>query len=188
LKPNYNKTLMKNFRMLMLTAAVCLTAAPFFNSCDDFTDDSLPTDNSGIAGTFKMTAFNTPTPVDYDGNGTSSSNLLDESDCFVDNYIRLNSNHTYARIDNYIDLSSGVPACAEYNETGTWKRDGDLITTTSSDTNGYLPYDTEFNSAGGTTLTINYVDVAYPGVDDLGNPTTLNGDVNYVFTKLVVTE
>lgn len=173
---------MKKFRMFMFTAAVCLTAAPMMTSCDDMTDDSLPSDNSGVAGTYRMTAFNTPTAVDYNGDGTSSSNLVTESVCFTDNFIRLNSNQTYTRTDNYIDLSSGLPACAEYSETGVWRWEEDKLVTTSSDTNGYLPYDTEF-VVSGEVLTANLVDVAYPGADDLGNPMTLQGDVSYVFTR-----
>lgn len=166
----------------MLTAAVCLTAAPFFNSCVG-DDESLPTDGSGVAGTFKMTGFNIPMSVDYNADGTASSNLLSESDCFATNIIKLNSDHTYMRVDNYIDLSSGLPTCAEYSETGIWKRDGDVITTTSSDTNGYLPYDTEFTYSGDNTLTASYVGENYPGADVDGNPMTLEGDFNYVFTR-----
>lgn len=177
------KPSMKKFRMFMATAVICLTAAPFLNSCEDMTDDSLPTDNSGIAGTYRMTAFNIPMAVDYNTDGTSSTNLMNESDCFVDNYIRVNSDHTYARVDNYIDLSSGLPTCAEYSETGVWKRDGDLITTTSSDSNGYLPYDTEMVYDGNDGLTISYTNVDYPGADSSGFPTTLQGDVSYVFAR-----
>ena len=167
----------------MATAAICLTVAPLLNSCDDMTDDSLPVDNSGIAGTYKMTAFNIPTGVDYNTDGTTSTNLLNESDCFVDNYIKLNRDRTYMRVDNYIDLSSGLPTCAEYSETGVWKRDGNTITTTSSDTNGFIPYDTEIAYDGTDGLTISYTDADYPG-EDMGVPTILQGDINYTFSRV----
>jgi hypothetical protein len=174
---------MKKFKIVMFSAVACLTAA-VFTSCND-EENTLPLDNSGIAGTYKMTSFNTPTAVDYNEDGTTSSNLTTESDCFVDNYIKLNSNHTYSRTDNYIDLASGTPECTAYSESGVWKRDGDVITLTSSDTNGYLPYDTELTYSG-DNLNISMTAVDYPGADDLGNPALLNGDVTYGFTRVVV--
>ncbi|RZJ30599.1 MAG: hypothetical protein EOO48_04540 [Flavobacterium sp.] len=175
---------MKNFKMFMLTAAICLTAAPFFNSCNDMTDDSAPTDNSGVAGTYKMTAFNIPgDAIDFDNNGTSSNNLVSESDCFNSNLLRLNSDHTYLRVDNYIDLSSGVAACAEFSETGVWTKDGDVVTTTSSTSNGYESYQTSYDyNSGSGTMTLAAPNFTYPTIDS-GSQTTAVGDVNFVFTK-----
>ena len=172
--------------MLMLTAAICLTAAPFFNSCSDMTDDSAPTDNSGIAGTYKMTAFNIPgDAIDFDGNGTSSTNLVNESDCFNSNILRLNADHTYLKVDNFIDMSSGVAACADFLETGVWRRDGDVITTTSSSSgdNGLEPYELTYTYNGDTgTLTESETDFTYPTID-IGSQSTAVGDVNFVYTK-----
>jgi hypothetical protein len=174
---------MKKFKIVMLSAVACLTAAIFTSCSED--ENSLPVDNSGIAGTYRMTSYNIPTAVDYNEDGTTSTNLMTESDCFVDNYIKLNSNHTYARTDNYIDLSTGLPLCAPYTETGVWKRTGDVVTLTSSDSNFYLPYDTELTYSG-DNLNISMTAVDYPGVDDFGNPALLNGDVSYSFARVVV--
>lgn len=177
---------MKNFKMLMLTAAICLTAAPFFNSCDDMTDDSIPTDNSGVAGTYKMSAFNIPgDAIDFDANGTSSNNLVTESDCFNTNILRLNNDHTYTKIDNYVDMSTGVAICADFTETGVWSREGDVITTTSSSSNGYEPYQLVYTyDEGAGTLTDAEVDYTYPTIDAVsGSQTTAIGDVNFVFTR-----
>jgi len=172
---------MKNFRMLMLTAAVCLTAAPFFNSCTDMTDDSGPTDNS-VAGTFKMTAFNIPETIDFDGNGSSSNNLVTESDCFNSNILKLNSDHTYRKVDNYIDVSTGVAVCTEFVETGVWSRVDNVITTTSSTSNGYESYQITYTYSDSGTITESEADYAYPTIDS-GNPVTAVGDVSFVFTR-----
>lgn len=175
---------MKKLRMFMFTAAACLTVAPLLNSCEsDFTENNIPVDNSGIAGTYRMSAFNIPVAVDYNADGTASTNLVNESDCYVDNYMRLNSDHTYARVDNYIDLSSGIPTCAEFLETGVWKKEDNVITTTSSAADGFNPYETEITYDGGDVLTISYTNADYPGVDGSGNPQTQQGDISYVFTR-----
>ncbi len=167
---------MKKFKIVML-AAVCVSAAAFLSSCED-DQFSVPMDGSGTSGTYKMTAFNIPESVDFDANGSSSSNLVGEVPCLNDDYLRLNRDHTYIKIDNYIDYSSGSAVCTEFTETGEWKMDGDVVTTTSSETNGYASYDTQYTLSGGV-LTNSYDAYDYP-IDEF---TGSNGAVSFGFTK-----
>jgi hypothetical protein len=137
---------MKKFRMFMFAAAVCMSAAPFLTSCDDFTDDSPPTDNTGFAGTYKLTSYGIndedalnpgsyiPAEADLNNDGTMSHDLTAESSCFGESYIRFNSNHTYSRMYSYPD---GLGGClTAFREAGVWKRVDDVVTITASATNG----------------------------------------------------
>lgn len=178
-----NKTCMKNLKMLTIAAAVCLSAGALFTSCNE-DETSLPTDNSGIAGTFRLSSFNVPVATDLNADGTPSTNLLSETDCYNANFLRLNSDHTYAKTDNYDDASTGTLTCTDFAETGTWKREGDVITTSSSTTNGYSPYDTVYTySDASGTLTNQQTEGVYPGYDDFGSLMNITGDINYVFTR-----
>jgi hypothetical protein len=173
---------MKNFRMFIMTAAVSLSAAAVFNSCSEDDEFSIPNDNSGIAGTYRLSAFNTPA-TDLNADGTASTNLLNETDCYNNNLVKLNKNHTYALTDNYVDASGGTQVCSEYAETGVWKKDGNTITLTSSETNGYTAHDTMMTYSDAGTLTNAQPEGIYPGYDSLGNLINAVGDVNYVYTK-----
>jgi hypothetical protein len=157
---------MKKFRMFMFTAAVCLSAAPFLTSCDDFTDDSPPTDNSGLTGTYKLTSYGIndeddanpgtylPAEADLNGDSVSSHDLTAESSCFGESSITFNSDHTYSRTYSYSDGAGGC--LTAYREVGVWNRTGDVVTITSSATNGNVDeigmdiFETEFTVSGST--------------------------------------
>jgi hypothetical protein len=174
---------MKNFRMFMMTAAVSLSAAAVFNSCSNDDEFSIPNDNSGIAGMYRISSFNVPA-TDLNADGTASTNLLSETDCYNSNLVKLNKNHTYAMTDNYVDASSGAQVCTEYAETGVWKRDGDVVTLTSSESNGYTSHDTALTySEGAGTLTNAQTEGIYPGFDAFGNLIDATGEISYVYTK-----
>ena len=49
----------------------------------------------GVVGTYRLTAFNTTPPTDLNGDGTSSTNQMNEVTCFNNSLIILNSNGTY---------------------------------------------------------------------------------------------
>ena len=182
----------------MLTAAVCLTAAPFFNSCsEDMTVNSIPHDNSGIAGTYRLSSFGInvedgvtpgtyiPTTADLNGDMVESQNLVAESACYGEGYIRLNANHTYGRYYTYFDGTDCVDAL---REAGVWTREGDVVTLSSSLTNGDptnpqgMSMDTYTMdltySEGGGTLTGSREQIDYMVGTNFGN-----GKVDFIYTK-----
>jgi hypothetical protein len=187
---------MKKFRMFMFTAAVCLSAAPFLTSCDDITDDSLPTDGSGFAGTYRLNAYAIndedfanpgtyiPAEADINGDGTASHDLTAESSCYGESYIEFNSNHTYSRFYTYSDGAGGCTTALR--EAGVWSREGDVITLTSSATNGepdgigMETYTQEFTVSGGT------ITGSREQVDNFVGTGFGSGRVDYTYTKLTV--
>ena len=170
---------MKKFRIFMFTAVVCLSAAPFFTSCneDDSTETPIPVDGS-VAGTYKLNAYgindedfaNPGTYIaataDLNNDGTFSHDLTAESSCFAESTIKLNANHTYSRVYSYPD---GTGACViALREAGVWSKVDNVITLTSSVTNG------EPGSQGG--MDVYSMDFTY---SDAGTLTGSREDVDY---------
>ena len=190
---NSNKTFMKNFKILMLAAAVCLTGT-FFIACDDAASPTPPVDNTSLPGVYKLTSFsiskidNSTTPPSYvadaadlNGDSIESQNLTTESSCYGEGYIKFNSNHTYERTYSY---GSSDACTAGVREAGVWNRSGDVITITASSFNGNPqesvdPYSAEFTySEGGQTLSGSRVDI-----DNMIGTTAGVDKVDFIYTK-----
>jgi hypothetical protein len=78
--------------------------------------------NATIEGLWKMTAWNVDVPQDLDLNGTASTNLLNEMDCYNNETVTFNSDFTgvsmttsYADIE--LNLVSGTTNQFEYSIT-----------------------------------------------------------------------
>lgn len=63
---------MKKILLLLAIACFCL-------SCED---DDITENNVSVEGNWKLTAFTLDEPVDFDNNGTLSTNLISESGCY----------------------------------------------------------------------------------------------------------
>jgi len=186
---------MKNFRKFMFAAAVCLSAAPLLTSCDtDMQANPIPTDAS-VAGTYKLTSYGIndedsanpgtwiPAMADLNGDGTESHDLTSESSCYGDGSIKLNANHTYSRFYSYSDGAGGCTTAMR--EAGTWSRVDNILTLTSSTTNGEADgggmdvFSTDFTYSESGTLTGSREDV-----DNFVGTGFGIGKVDYVYTKV----
>ena len=53
-------------------------------------DDGIQT--ASIEGTYKLTTFTLPAPVDYNNDGVATTNLIEETGCYDDSEITLSAN------------------------------------------------------------------------------------------------
>jgi len=68
------------FKSLLVSASILLLV-----SCG--TDDDDNNNSTQVEGTWKLTAWNSSTPLDLNEDGTASTNLLDEVNCLNDETI-----------------------------------------------------------------------------------------------------
>jgi hypothetical protein len=169
---------MKKFKFFLLAAAGCFVLA-----CDDTEGDD--NSRSEVAGTYNLTAFNAPMSVDFDADGTSSSNLLNESDCFDNSKLVLNADGTFTLTDNAVTINGTTASCGSQTTTGIWGRSGNTLTTGSGPGNGVMTnymYVSESGSSS-ATITRTIADGNYPSLNGSGDPQWSVGTVNMVYTK-----
>ncbi|RMA66297.1 beta-barrel fold lipoprotein [Ulvibacter antarcticus] len=173
---------MKNLFIVLLITLV-------FVGCNK--DDDNNDNNSSVEGTWKLTAFNTENAYDFNGDGTASTNVMDETACYQNETVEFTSNssgtatnRSYADIT--LDLITGSTTEYEYSvncvpevdiETFTWAQNGNNVVITSFD--------------GPSTATLNgseltfviqsgfFVDVE----DGSGGTTSITEDITIVYTK-----
>ena len=130
-------------------------------------DDNVEESNASIVGTFLLTSSNSPFNDDYNGDGVTSTNLLDEVPCLA-NTITFNADSTYSNTQTElaieIDGSGNTSAGCDgpFTTTGTYSLNGTVLTLneeTTTDPNG-SGADIEFNDAttivtqAGLTITV----------------------------------
>jgi hypothetical protein len=129
---------MKKLVTLILVAAI-------FASCSSDDDSG----KVAIEGTWKMTAFNTENAYDLNGDGTISSDVMGQTNCYQNETIIFNSNNTGAEVStSYLDIDLELVAgstteyeynvaCVSENTTTafTWAKSGATVTVTQA---GYV--------------------------------------------------
>ncbi len=160
---------------------IALAAIAF--SCSD--DDDSSSNSTNHAGTYFLTAFTIAEPQDLNGDGTSSSNILNETDCFEGGFIQLNSDNTFTASSEGMDITltnEGVEVVECYDDgnfSGTWSASGNQITMTYS-SDGDMYTDTFNISNNSITYTVEDGEVV--GMSG-GNPVYITTDISIVYTK-----
>lgn len=175
---------MKKFRLLALTLAI---AGFGLTSCSN-DDDNNQNNEAQIAGTYNLEEVNTADPTDFDDNGTSSENQMDESNCYDDSEIILNADgtFTYQRNSIVVNTTDGTSGCTEGTFSGTWELlDGSgvdaVIAATYEDANGD---ETTINLVKeGNTITYMNLFGSYPDRNEEGGAIYTFGSVEYVFRR-----
>lgn len=141
---------------------------------------SAATQTSTIAGTYKLTAFNTTPPTDLNGDGTDSTNQMNEVTCFNNMLLTLNANNTYVANSKGVDLDGigGYECFIDPDDTGTWVLVGNQLTLTSSDTT----LDPITFTVSGSTLSNTTPDGTVL-TDDNGTVVELTADITIIYTK-----
>ncbi|AWI25810.1 lipocalin family protein [Flavobacterium pallidum] len=168
---------MKKMKFVLLAAAGCLVLA-----CDD----ERTTGNHDITGTYNLTAFNAPRAVDYDEDGVSSINLMEESRCFDDSRITINRDGTYILEENFISIQGTISFCDARVTKGTWTRSENSLTTTSDLDNDIVVNHYVFktgNGMSGNTMTMITPNTSFPVRDGSGNPQSSSGTVGVTYTE-----
>jgi hypothetical protein len=108
--------ILSRFLSLMILSAAVL-------SCSDDDGDSTPEVN--LAGTWDLTEVNVSSSVDVDGDGSSSTNLLDEADC-ISGTLTINSDMTWTFQQSQFTVTTitnnqyAVQCSGTVQGTGAW--------------------------------------------------------------------
>jgi len=171
---------MKKLKFFTLAVAGCFALV----SCsdDDNENNNSGNTNSDLVGTYRLTSWNSPVSVDFDGDGVSNTNMMNESNCYNNSIMRINNDNTYTMTYNYVGID-GTVSCQSETTNGTWTRNGNSFATTNIA--GGQNVNTNYNFASGnqTTLTRNMSNWNYPSVDANGSQVYASGNVNTVMTR-----
>lgn len=154
----------------------------------DGQNDDSNIDVSGAAkliGNFDLTSFVVATAQDLDHNGSGSTNLVTESNCYGASNITFNQNGTYSEESSTSILGTGglTLTCNTETKTGTYTRNGNTVITRQGSGNATVNTSYTLNT---TTNTLTRTDnngqyVGFSSITSLFS--NLNGAVNYTYSK-----
>ena len=120
---------------IKLTAAVLSVFTLItFSSCNVEPLDSDLLGNvinpASVAGTYRMTAFNTGIPTDLNRDGTTSTNQMLETSCFNNNILTINPDGTFKATSKGVEVSAGatLECYTDPDITGIWGLSGTVLT------------------------------------------------------------
>lgn len=156
------------------------------NADNDGENDDENNANFWLLGNFNLTSMMVPTAQNLDNDGDNSNNLVSESTCYGQSYLRFNADGTYQEervvpviSDNFLSLS-----CQTQTTFGTWMRNGNIITTTrTSSGSGSATTTYNFNA---TTHLLTRTDNSgsFPSFSSgTSLYSMLDGAVNYTYTR-----
>ena len=176
---------MKKFRIL---ACTLLVTGFGLTSCSSDDDNGDVNNDVEIAGTYNLTSVITAEPTDFNDDGSSNENQMEESDCYNNSRIVLNSDNSFEYQKNTIIVNEddGTSGWTEGSFGGTWE----LLSSSGSDAIIRATYENN----NGNDVTINLVKegniitftdafASYPDRDDNGGAVYVIGTVEYVFVK-----
>lgn len=111
--------------------------ALIISSCSS--DDDASSSNNSVEGTYRLTSFTTETSFDLDGDGDSSTNLLEETGCLQNETLVFLANNTGSAIsttflDIFVDIDdegniSQVIDCIpeDFTTNFTWTQNGSVV-------------------------------------------------------------
>lgn len=169
---------MKN-SILMLAFAGCIS----LTSCSD--DEAGNNLSSDLTGTYELTSMTVPTSEDYDSDGDSNTNLVNEASCYNDSWISFHSDGTYNESYSYSATGTGglTLECMTRTTQGTYTQNGNDIVTVPESGSGGSSSTYTFNAAT-HVLTRVENNGTYSGWDSANSVwTNLNGNVQIVLTK-----
>jgi len=163
---------MKKILLFGLTSLFTLTSCHY----DDEEQDIV--DNSYITGNYDLVLWKMPISSDIDGNGKSSHNLIEESDCFTHSAISVNEDFTFTLIHHEVLLKNGNFSCDTETVAGTWSRTGFVLTAITD----VGQHEYTFTAGEQPKLTRKIEEANYPMIED-GNAFYANGDIYMVYER-----
>lgn len=128
---------MKNFFKLLTVSLLAISV-----SCSSDDDSSS---NDSVEGTFRLVAFETETSFDLDGDGDSSTNLIEETGCYENQTLTFNADNngvfvSTSFLDIYVDIEivngeeivTQIVECVPEDDssTFTWTQNGNIVSVT----------------------------------------------------------
>lgn len=133
--------------IFLLLAVPLLVSSCSLDGYDDLTSDGFNygsgsgggsngggSSSTDASGSYKMTAFNIDTAQDLNQDGTSNTNLVNESTCLNNNYLTLSPDGTFTADGKTINLTTTTTApytslsCEAEPYSGTWTQNGNQVT------------------------------------------------------------
>ena len=172
---------------IKLTAAVLsVFTLMTFSSCNVEPLDSDLLGNvinpASIAGTYRMTAFNTGIPTDLNHDGTTSKNQMLETSCFNNNFVTINPNGTFTATSKGVDVSASatLECYTDPDITGTWVLNGTVLTLSYVDASVQT---SEMFSVTGNTLTYSVPLGEIVSTTSTNAAVYLNSSYNIIYTR-----
>lgn len=137
---------------------------------------------TSVAGTYRMTAFNTGIPTDLNNDGTASTNQMLETTCFNGNILTINPNATFTSTSKGVDVSaSATLTCySDPNITGTWVLNGTVLKLIYMEGNVET---TDLYSVSGNTLTHSVPLGQIVSTTSTNIAVFLNSSYNIIYTR-----
>ncbi len=137
---------------------------------------------ASVAGSYRMTAFNTGIPTDLNNDGAASTNQMLETSCFNDNILTINPNATFTSTSKGVDVSaSATLVClSNPNITGTWVLNGTVLKLIYMKGNVEI---TDLYSVSGNTLTHSVPLGQIVSTTSTNAAVFLNSSYYFVYTK-----
>ena len=131
---------------------------------------------ASVAGTYRMTAFNTGIPTDLNNDGSSSTNQMLETTCFN------NPDGTFIATSKGVDISasSSITCFSDPDITGTWTLNATVLKLTFVDAGVVVD---ELFSVSGNTLLYSVPQGQIVGTSSTNVPIFLTTSYNIVYTK-----
>ena len=176
-------------KIKMITAVIVLFAAFNFFSCsNEPIDPAINLANWGvkdITGSYVMAGFYTSIPTDLNNDQNASVNQMDETACFNNNILTLNTDQTFRKTSKAVDIvtTAGVASlsCAVNPEvTGTWTLAGNTLTLSYTLAGTQT---TEVFNLTGNKLVSNIKQGKIVGTSNANVPVFLTADIDVFYTK-----
>ncbi len=172
---------------IKLTAAVLsVFTLMTFSSCNVEPIDSDLLGNiintASVAGTYRMTAFNTGIPTDLNHDGTTSTNQMLETTCYNNSSLIINANGTFTATSKGVDVSTSntLECYTDADVTGTWVLSGTVLVLTYTEAGAPV---VESFSVSGNSLTYSMPLGEIVSTTSTNAAVYLNSSFNIVYTR-----
>ena len=137
---------------------------------------------TSVAGTYRMTAFNTGIPTDLNNDGSSSTNQMLETTCFNNSLIVINPDGTFRATSKGVDISSSstLTCFSDPDYLGTWTLNGTVLKLTYIDSGVVV---NELFSVSANTLIYSVPLGQIVGTTATNVPVFLNSSYNIIYTR-----
>jgi hypothetical protein len=137
---------------------------------------------ASVAGTYRMTAFNTGIPTDLNNDRVASTNQMLETTCFNGSTIVINPDGTFIATSKGVDInaSSSITCFSDPDYTGTWTLNATVLKLTYVDAGVIVD---ELFSVFSNTLLYSVPQGQIVGTSSTNVPIFLTTSYNIVYTK-----
>jgi hypothetical protein len=137
---------------------------------------------TSVAGTYRMTAFNTGIPTDLNNDRVASTNQMLETTCFNGSTIVINPDGTFRATSKGVEISSSttIQCFSDPDYTGTWTLNSTVLKLTYIDAGVIVD---ELFSVSANSLLYSVPQGQVIGTSATNVPIFLTTSYNIIYTK-----